>query len=193
MKPVYSVLIMLCLCYCSSSVTGQVVLPKGKTVLETFDCSKVRLLDSKWKTQQDATKDYSFRIPNDDLLKGFRLTGTRNDDSGKFSVTLDGKDMGEVDQYGKVRGVPFEYKLTDLKPGDHTVTIKVLVEKNKDSRSNIINYSTIEKIYILFDYLNAPKSHVSILNFPTIPQWMYITPKPVIYPKDADEVCFNYS
>jgi len=77
---------------------------------------------------------------------GFRLTGTYNDDAGKFSVTLDGKDMGEVDQYSKVRGTPFEYKLTGLKPGNHTVAIKVLADKNKDSRSNIINYSTIEKI-----------------------------------------------
>lgn len=77
---------------------------------------------------------------------GFRFKGAYNDDSGKFSVMLDGKDMGEVDQYSKVRGKPFEYKLTDLKPGDHTVTIKVLGEKNKDSRGDIINYSTIEKI-----------------------------------------------
>lgn len=77
---------------------------------------------------------------------GFRVTGTRNDDAGKFSVMLDGKDIGEVDQYDKIRGTPFEYKLTGLKPGDHTVTIKVLGEKNKDSKGNIINYSTIEKI-----------------------------------------------
>jgi len=77
---------------------------------------------------------------------GFRFTGAYYDDAGKFSVVLDGKDMGEGDEYGKVRGAPFEYKLTGLKPGDHTVTIKVLADKNKDSRSNIINYSTIEKI-----------------------------------------------
>lgn len=77
---------------------------------------------------------------------GFKLIGTRNDDAGKFAVILDGKDMGDVDEYGKVRGTPFEYKLDGLKPGAHTVTIKVLGEKNKDSRADIINYSSIEKI-----------------------------------------------
>jgi hypothetical protein len=77
---------------------------------------------------------------------GFRLTGTYNDDAGKFSVMLDGKDMGEADEYSKDRGTPFEYRLSGLTPGNHTVTIKVLAYKNKDSRGNIINYSTIEKI-----------------------------------------------
>jgi DUF1680 family protein len=78
--------------------------------------------------------------------RGFKFIGTRNNDAGKFSVMLDGKDMGEVDQYGKVRGEPFTYELNGLRDGDHTVTIKVLGKKNKDSKGDIINYSTIEKI-----------------------------------------------
>jgi hypothetical protein len=34
------------------------------------------------------------------------------------------------------------------------------------------------------DFLEATKGHPVILNFSTIPQWMYHTDKPVAYPKD---------
>lgn len=76
---------------------------------------------------------------------GFRFAGTHNKDAGKFSVMLDGKDMGEADQYG-AGGAPFEYKLTGLKPGEHTVMIKVLAESNKNSAGHAVNFTTIEKM-----------------------------------------------
>lgn len=43
------------------------------------------------------------------------------------------------------------------------------------------------------DFLNATKGHPVILNFSTIPQWMFKTAEPVKYPADADEVAWNYT
>src|SRR5215475_8392717 len=42
------------------------------------------------------------------------------------------------------------------------------------------------------DFLEATKGHSTILNFSTIPQWMYTTDKPVSYPADATQVTWNY-
>src|ERR1700722_11335818 len=36
------------------------------------------------------------------------------------------------------------------------------------------------------DFLQATKGHPVVLNFSTIPTWMYKTERPVDYPKDAD-------
>jgi hypothetical protein len=43
------------------------------------------------------------------------------------------------------------------------------------------------------DFLNATSGHSSILNFSTTPQWMWVTPKPVPYPSDPDQVIWNYT
>jgi hypothetical protein len=43
------------------------------------------------------------------------------------------------------------------------------------------------------DFLNATKGHTVILNFSTIPQWMFKTAEPVKYPADPDEVAWNYT
>lgn len=43
------------------------------------------------------------------------------------------------------------------------------------------------------DFLNATQGHSVILNFSTIPQWMFKTEKPVSYPADPDEVFWNYT
>ncbi|MEP6513763.1 MAG: beta-L-arabinofuranosidase domain-containing protein [Parafilimonas sp.] len=56
----------------SDKIFSQQVIPKGKIVLQTFPFSDVQLLAGKWKQQVEETKDYYLRIPNDDLLKGFR-------------------------------------------------------------------------------------------------------------------------
>lgn len=45
---------------------------------------------------------------------------------------------------------------------------------------------------VLFDFLEATSGHISILNFCTIPQWMFKTAKPVTYPDDPDEIDFTY-
>lgn len=43
------------------------------------------------------------------------------------------------------------------------------------------------------DFLNATEGHSRILNFSTIPAWMYVTPKPVTYPDNPDQVDWNYT
>ncbi len=42
------------------------------------------------------------------------------------------------------------------------------------------------------DFLEATKGHSSILNFSTIPQWMYKTDKPISYPVDPNQPVWNY-
>jgi hypothetical protein len=42
------------------------------------------------------------------------------------------------------------------------------------------------------DFLDATKGHSIILNFSTIPQWMYKTDKPVAYPSDPSQVTWGY-
>jgi hypothetical protein len=43
------------------------------------------------------------------------------------------------------------------------------------------------------DFVEATQGHSVILNFSTIPQWMFKTDKPVSYPADPDEVFWNYT
>ncbi|HEY1217157.1 MAG TPA: glycosyl hydrolase family 39 [Bryobacteraceae bacterium] len=43
------------------------------------------------------------------------------------------------------------------------------------------------------DFINANKGHSVILNFSTIPAWLFKTPKPVTYPQDPDQVTWNYT
>ncbi|EQD49648.1 hypothetical protein B1B_11523, partial [mine drainage metagenome] len=42
------------------------------------------------------------------------------------------------------------------------------------------------------DFMSATAGHSVILNFSTIPQWMFKTPKPISYPSDPDQVDWNY-
>ncbi|HEV2463378.1 MAG TPA: beta-L-arabinofuranosidase domain-containing protein [Acidobacteriaceae bacterium] len=74
----------------------------ARVYLEPFDYQGVRLLDSMLKSQYDRTREYYFKIPNDDILKGFReraglpapgqeMGGWAQDDtSGVFGQWLSG-------------------------------------------------------------------------------------------------------
>jgi hypothetical protein len=42
------------------------------------------------------------------------------------------------------------------------------------------------------DLMNAQTGHTVIINFSTIPQWMFKTDKPVAYPADPDQVTWDY-
>ena len=42
------------------------------------------------------------------------------------------------------------------------------------------------------DFLNATKGHPVILNFSTIPQWMFASDKPASYPEDPNQVTWDY-
>ena len=53
------------------------------------------------------------------------------------------------------------------------------------------DFSLIDPMTI--DFLEATAGHSTILNFSTIPQWMFKTPQPVTYPQDPDQVTWNYT
>ena len=52
------------------------------------------------------------------------------------------------------------------------------------------DFSLIDPITI--DFLEATKGHSVVLNFSTIPQWMYKTDKPVSYPDDPNKPVWDY-
>jgi len=52
------------------------------------------------------------------------------------------------------------------------------------------DFSLIDPMTI--DFLEATKGHPVILNFSTIPQWMYKTEKHVPYPADPDKAAWDY-
>ena len=43
------------------------------------------------------------------------------------------------------------------------------------------------------DFLSATEGHPAIVNFSTIPAWMFKTPTPVTYPDDPDQPIWNYT
>lgn len=63
------------------------------------------------------------------------------------------------------------------------------LEPPKDGKTSW-DFTAIDPITI--DFLEATKGHSTILNFSTIPQWMYKTDKPVPYPADPNQVIWNY-
>lgn len=52
------------------------------------------------------------------------------------------------------------------------------------------DFSIIDPMTI--DFLEATKGHSAVLNFSTIPQWMYKTENPVAYPGDPNQFTWNY-
>lgn len=52
------------------------------------------------------------------------------------------------------------------------------------------DFSRLDPLFI--DFMTATAGHTSVINFSTIPQWMWVTPKPVGYPDDPDQVAWDY-
>jgi hypothetical protein len=63
------------------------------------------------------------------------------------------------------------------------------LEPTRDGRTSW-DFSLIDPMTI--DFLEATKGHSSVLNFSTIPQWMFKTDKAVPYPSDPDQVVWDY-
>ena len=98
-------------------------------------------------TSVDSTIEYPF------TGSSVRWTGFRFEDGGKAEVRIDGAVVGVVDQYGPARrpmnppvgaAIPFEWKHSGLAPGNHTLTIRTLPEKNSASTGNRITVARIE-------------------------------------------------
>jgi hypothetical protein len=63
------------------------------------------------------------------------------------------------------------------------------LEPPKDGKTSW-DFSLIDPMTI--DFLEATKGHSVVLNFSTIPQWMYKTDKPVTYPDDPNKPVWDY-
>jgi hypothetical protein len=63
------------------------------------------------------------------------------------------------------------------------------LEPPKDGKTSW-DFSLIDPMTI--DFLEATKGHSVVLNFSTIPQWMYKTDKPVTYPEDPNKPVWDY-
>ncbi len=77
---------------------------------------------------------------------GFRLIGWAYDDAGHGEIKVDGKVVGTIDQYSPGRDQPFDYRLTGLRPGKHTVRITVLAEKDEASKDRFVNVGGLQVV-----------------------------------------------
>jgi DUF1680 family protein len=75
---------------------------------------------------------------------GIRWLGHRFDDAGQAEVKIDGNLVGRVSQYGPGRDLPFDWSRRNLKPGRHTIIIRLLPDKLPDSRDRYINIAGFE-------------------------------------------------
>jgi hypothetical protein len=66
--------------------------------------------------------------------EGVKWFGKRYDDGGRVAVSIDGKRVAVVDQYGPGRDLPFEWEHKGLAAGGHTVLIEVLGERAEASK-----------------------------------------------------------
>src|SRR5258708_22956425 len=63
------------------------------------------------------------------------------------------------------------------------------LESPKDGKTSW-DFSLIDPMTV--DFLEATKGHPVVLNFSTIPQWMYKTDNPVSYPDDPNKAVWDY-
>lgn len=70
--------------------------------------------------------------------------GAYFDDAGKACISIDGKDVAVVDQYGTKRGKPFVWKHDSLAPGKHRLRLEVLGEKSAASKGAWVNVDHFE-------------------------------------------------
>ena len=77
---------------------------------------------------------------------GVRWLGSRFDDAGKAEVSIDGKVVATVDQYGPGRDLPFQWSHRNLKPGPHSIRLRLLEAKSPQSKDRFINVAAFEAL-----------------------------------------------
>ncbi|MFI5381951.1 MAG: hypothetical protein ACHRHE_21860, partial [Tepidisphaerales bacterium] len=77
---------------------------------------------------------------------GIRWLGFRFDDAGVAEITIDGKVIGSVDQFGPGRDLPFDWSHKGLAPGNHTIRLRLLDKKPAESKDRFINVAGFEII-----------------------------------------------
>ena len=102
-----------------------------------------------FSTKEGATAEHDF----DGV--GIRWRGFRFADGGKAEVSIDGKPIAVIDQYGPAHlpstppegaSLPFEWVHKGLPAGKHTLTINVLYESNDASKGRRITISEFEAL-----------------------------------------------
>jgi hypothetical protein len=75
---------------------------------------------------------------------GVRWLGSRFDDAGTAEVSIDGRVVAIVDQYGPGRDLPFDWAHRGLAPGPHAIRIRILARKAEASSNHFLNVAGIE-------------------------------------------------
>jgi hypothetical protein len=78
---------------------------------------------------------------------GVRWLGHRFDDAGRAEITIDGKSVGVVDQFGPGRDLPFDWTHHRLSPGRHTIRLRLRPDKpeqSKDRYLNVIGFEVLD-------------------------------------------------
>ncbi|HEY1809973.1 MAG TPA: glycosyl hydrolase family 39 [Acidobacteriaceae bacterium] len=70
---------------------------------------------------------------------------------------------------------------------------KIAVAELQPPTSNSTSWDFTYIDPVTKDFLAATKGHSTIINFSTIPAWMFKTDKPVTYPADPSQVFWNYT
>jgi hypothetical protein len=94
--------------------------------------------DFHWTNAVGATVECKFQGT------GIRWLGLRFDDAGKAEVSIDGRVVATVDQYGPGRGLPFEWSQKNLQRGAHLIRLRVLEEKPPASKDRCVNVAGFE-------------------------------------------------
>lgn len=68
-----------------------------------------------------------------------RWIGYRFPDAGRAEVAIDGKKIAVVDQYGPRKEEPFVWAHSGLPEGHHSITVRIVPEKNPQSSNHFIN------------------------------------------------------
>ena len=87
-----------------------------------------------------ATAEYAFEGT------GIRWRGFKFDDAGRAEVTIDGRLIAIVDQYGPGRNLPFDWSYRMLRPGRHTICLKLMEERTPESADRYLNVASFEAL-----------------------------------------------
>jgi uncharacterized protein len=77
---------------------------------------------------------------------GVRWLGRRFNDAGQAEIMIDGKIVGNVDQFGPGRDLPFDWAYRGLSPGRHTISLKLLADKPELSTDRYLNVIGFEML-----------------------------------------------
>ena len=96
----------------------------------------------RFMNQVGSTAEATFDIPTD--TGGIRWLGYRYDDAGVAQVAIDGVVVATVDQFGPGRDLPFDWHITGLKKGRHTIKWTLLPARSAQSKDCFINIAGLE-------------------------------------------------